>query len=100
MTVGFGSTRTLATSPRRTWPPTGVSTSRFSMLVRLWRDGDARQQRGRGPAHVARLDPVALGRAEIDLDLHGRLGGLDVRVGRGDPVDPSDGPAHLLRLAA
>ena len=96
MTGTVGRTRTSATSPRRTGSPLGVSISRSCTLVRLCRvsgrapdldvehllvleeaaDADARQQRGRRPADVARLDPGLPGLVEIDLDLHRRLRGL------------------------
>jgi hypothetical protein len=37
MFAGSGAMRTLATSPRRTWPPDGVSISNRRTLVRLFR---------------------------------------------------------------
>ena len=50
----------------------------------------AREQRGRGPADVARLEPVALRRGEVDLDLDLRNVVLELDVQVDEAVDLGD----------
>ena len=93
MTPGLGAMRTSATSPRRTWPPAGVSISKLTdareavadlrrapdddvedlLLLEQAADDEAREQRRRGAADVAGLDSVPVRLGEIDPDLDRRL---------------------------
>ena len=95
MEPGSGATSSLATSPRRTCSPEGVSTltsSRAERLARVGRrsqdhhvedlgllvevaDRQARSQGGCLAPDVPRPQPVALGGSEVDLDPDGRLHG-------------------------
>ena len=53
-----------------------------------------------GPAHVARLEAVALGLREVDLDLDLGDALLELDDGRrSTPVDLRDAALHLVRLA-
>ena len=118
--VRFGTIRTSATSPRRTWSPLGVSMRSSRTLVqavaRLGHadhhhledllffeevaDLDARQQGGGRAADVARLEPVLLGRGQVDLDLDLRLLDLEVDAGVDDAVGLRHDLPNLLRLVA
>ena len=120
MTAGVCATRTSATSPRRTWPPPGLSISRLRTLATLRRvvgralddhledllvledaaDLDALQQRGLRAAHVAGLDAPARAFARsTSISRFGCVGRqLDARVD--DAVDAGHELLHLRRLAA
>ena len=56
-------------------------------------DLDARQQGGRRATHVARLDAVALGGRQIDLDLQLGLHGLGRDARSDDTLDAATEPA-------
>ena len=60
----------------------------------------ARQHRRRRSAHVARLQPVALGLHEVDIDPDLRDVGLELDVLFDDAVDVLEDRAHLVSLGA